>query len=76
MKNYSYRILEVTDDKIVIQDDCFPNHRSLTNAAEDVVSEIYQGFGDIDIYYYDSDGRLDMMKHTRGVFEGFSPVPG
>jgi hypothetical protein len=25
------------------------------------------------IYYYDSDGRLDEMKHTQGKFEGFAP---
>ena len=74
MRNYSYRILEVNNERVVIQDDCFPHHRSITNAAEEVVEEIFRFYGNIDIYYYDSNGDLDRLSHTNGIFEGFLPT--
>jgi hypothetical protein len=70
-----YRIEEQTDDKIIIRDvgrDCM----SITNDAEAVVRDLHRN-GMLDrrrLYYYDSDGQLDELKHDgNGLFKGFAP---
>lgn len=75
MLRASYRIEEQTDEKVVIRDvgrDCM----SVTNDAEAVVRDLQRN-GMLDgrrLFYYDSDGRLDELKHDgKGIFRGFAP---
>jgi hypothetical protein len=77
MLRASYRIEEQTDEKIVIRDvgrECM----SVTNDAEAVVRDLQRN-GMLDkrrLFYYDSDGQLDELKHDgTGTFKGFAPGP-
>lgn len=71
MKPYSYSIVYMDNERISLRDDNFPGTRSLTNAAEEVTKEIYDNFGDLRIFYYDTEGQYDEMEHNHGVFLGF-----
>ncbi len=44
---------------------------SVTNSAEQVVSEVVARFGDFPIVYRDSMGQWDGLEHSGGVFSGF-----
>lgn len=77
MMRAKYRIEEQNDDRVVIRDvgqDCM----SVTNDAESVVLDLQRN-GMLDarqLFYYDSDGRLDELKHDgHGAFKGFAPGP-
>jgi hypothetical protein len=77
MLRASYRIEEQTDEKVVIRDvgrECM----SVTNDAEAVVRDLQRN-GMLDkrrLFYYDSDGQLDELKHDgAGIFQGFVPGP-
>jgi hypothetical protein len=51
---------------------------TVTNAAEDVVAELYHGDRISDgrrLYYIDSDGQMDELLHDHGIFKGFAPGP-
>lgn len=70
-RNYSYNIQRVENDKIFISDDDLPNTRSVTNSAEEVVTEIYRIYGDLRIIYRDSEGDIAELEHHEGIFLGF-----
>ena len=71
MKNYSYKIEILDDEHIIIRDTAKENEKTLTNAAEDVVAEIYEKYGNISIYYLDTMNMLCEMVHENGVFREF-----
>lgn len=70
-RNYSYSIQRLENDKIIISDDDLPNTRSVTNSAEEVVTELYNIYGDKRIIYRDSQGDLGELEHHDGIFLGF-----
>lgn len=70
-RNYSYSIFRVENDKILISDDNLPRTMSVTNAAEQVVDEIYRDYGDKRIIYRDTDGNWSELEHHEGIFLGF-----
>jgi hypothetical protein len=63
----------VTDEYVLLRDSNAPGTRTLTNSAEQVVALMHAQFPGRRVYYYDTEGRLDEMKHSAGVFEGFAP---
>lgn len=77
MLRASYRIEEQTDEKVVIRDvgrDCM----SVTNDAEAVVRDLHRNgmLSGQRLFYYDSEGQLDELKHDgSGVFTGFATGP-
>ncbi len=74
-----YIIEKVSIDKMVISD--VGDHTkclTVTNDAERVVTELNASgrLGDRRLYYYDSDGQLDELKHDgAGHFVGYRPGP-
>lgn len=61
-------------DFIVVTDLNVPGALSVTNDAENVVKSVFDIYGDFRIIYHDSDGRVDELKHDKGVFTGFAPL--
>ena len=45
--------------------------RSVTNDAENVVEYLYGVYGNRRVFYIDSEGVLDELRHKNGVFVGF-----
>jgi len=45
--------------------------RSVTNDAENVVEYLYNLYGNRRIFYIDSEGILDELRHNNGNFVGF-----
>ena len=66
----SFSITEIKDDRVVILDNNLGG-RSVTNDAENVVEYLYNLFGNRSIFYIDSDGVLDELRHNNGNFVGF-----
>ena len=66
----SFSITEIKDDRVVILDNNLGG-RSVTNDAENVVEYLYNVYGDRRIFYIDSDGVLDELRHNKGEFVGF-----
>lgn len=75
MSKSVYRILQ-TGRSVVIRDEGGPKDLSVTADAELVVEELFlrghlkEG---VQLYYYDSEGKLDRILHSGGVFVGFAP---
>jgi len=66
----SFSITEIKDDRVVILDNNLGG-RSVTNDAENVVEYLYNLYGNRRIFYIDSEGILDELKHKNGNFVGF-----
>lgn len=71
----NYGIVTETDDYLVIRDlGPWNEYKTVTNAAEWVVSDLGARIHGRRLYYYDSAGRLDQLKHDNaGGFVGFAP---
>lgn len=68
-------IIESESPKTLIISDVGTHHMSITNDAEGVVKELHENnlLMGRRLYYYDSDGRLDELKHDgNGKFTGFA----
>lgn len=63
----------------VVLKDIGPHDRylTITNAAEDVVRELHAAgeLGDKRLFYIDTDGCLDELRHAGPIFTGFSSGP-
>lgn len=72
---YSYTVVDRSEAVIWIADNSGwgGNFRSITNAAEEVVEEVYRLFGDRRIMYRDTEGRWDELVHEGSRFIGFKP---
>lgn len=66
----SFSITELKDDRVVIMDNNLGG-RSVTNDAENVVEYLYGVYGNRRVFYIDSEGVLDELRHNNGVFVGF-----
>jgi len=66
----SFSITELKDDRVVIMDNNLGG-RSVTNDAENVVEYLYGVYGNRRVFYIDSEGILDELRHKNGVFVGF-----
>jgi len=66
----SFSITELKDDRVVIMDNNLGG-RSVTNDAENVVEYLYGVYGNRRVFYIDSEGVLDELRHKNGVFVGF-----
>jgi hypothetical protein len=66
----SFSITEIKDDRVVILDNNLGG-RSVTNDAENVVEYLYNLYGNRRIFYIDSEGILDELRHNNGNFVGF-----
>ena len=75
MKTPNYRIVEQTDEYVLIRDigpwDTFP---TVTNGAEQVVAELAQMLKGRRLEYYDSEGERDQLLVKDGKFAGFGAV--
>jgi hypothetical protein len=65
----SYILDKVTDNWIFIRDS--NSGKSITNDAENVVSELYHIYGDCRILYRDTEGQWDELVHRNGEFLKF-----
>lgn len=78
MSRAKYRVVKRTPRSLVIRDVGGPRDVTVTNDADAVVEDLWlagsipQG---VALFYYDSDGNLDELKHSSGVFTGFAPGP-
>ena len=66
----SFSITEIKDDRVVILDNNLGG-RSVTNDAENVVEYLYNVYGNRRIFYIDTEGVLDELRHNKGEFVGF-----
>jgi len=66
----SFSITEIKDDRVIILDNNMGG-KSVTNDAENVVEYLYSVYGNRRIFYIDSEGILDELRHTNGEFVGF-----
>lgn len=71
----NFEIVEQTDEHIIIRDlGPWDQYKTITNAAEWVVSQLAGSLGDRRLLYYDSEGILDELKVENGKFAGFKYV--
>ncbi len=69
----NYKILEETPDHILIQDiGPWDKFKTVTNAAEEVVTEMLPLLGDRRLDYIDSEGERATLVIRRGKFTGFA----
>ena len=66
----SFSITEIKDDRVIILDNNMGG-RSVTNDAENVVEYLYNVYGNRRVFYIDSEGVLDELRHNKGEFVGF-----
>jgi hypothetical protein len=72
----NYRIIQSTEDVLVIQDiGPWDKHPTVTNAAEDVVAALAGRLGARRLFYFDSEGERAEIIVRDGKFAGFAPVP-
>ena len=81
MRRANYEVVsEKPAEPLVIRDvGPWDQFLSVTNAAEDVVAELARRgklWAGRRLFYYDSEGELDELAHSDGVFTGFKPGPG
>jgi len=73
-----YIVEQRTARSLVIRDVGGQRDCSVTNDAEAVVDDLWvKGLirEGVLLFYYDSDGRLDQLRHSCGVFTDFAPGP-
>jgi len=72
----TYDFLAITDTLVLIADQDLVGRRSVTNDADVVVKDVDRrlgGLGRRRLFYRDSIGRYDELKHDgRGNFKGFA----
>jgi hypothetical protein len=77
-----FSILEINSSFILIEDEFDGNQMTVTNDAENVTKYLYDFYlwhinsfppDDWKIFYKDTDGNIDTLLHTKGVFNGFKP---
>ena len=76
MLHPSYTIVCVTGDKVFLVDDNIARMRSVTNAAEEVVAEVYAKHPGKRIIYRDTDGIWGELLHLCGQFDTFDDYTG
>lgn len=72
----SFTVHCITDLFVLISDDDREGCRSVTNAAAEVVSSIHDNVANLKhrrVFYLDSMGQIDELKHEAGHFTGFGP---
>ena len=70
MQPVSWSLHTLTPNIVFIIDDN-NGGMSVTNAAEIVVKDVYEFYGDRRIVYRDSEGQWDELLHDHGRFTGF-----
>jgi hypothetical protein len=74
MARASYDVVRVTEDTIYLVDK--NRGMSVTNDAENVVTEVVNEYGDKKVVYRDSMGNWDELEHEHGKFSDFAPYRG
>lgn len=74
MSRATYDVVKVTDEEIFLVDR--NRGMSVTNDAENVVSEVVTEYGNKRVIYRDSMGCWDELEHNNGTFTGFAPYRG
>ena len=69
MLKSDFRVVSILDNSVTIYDN--DGKVSVTNDAENVVSFLFEKFGDKRFYYYDTDGQLTELLHSKGEFSGY-----
>jgi hypothetical protein len=76
--NANFRILEITDEFVFIEDvGPWYRHKTITNDAENVVETLYlkgKLKNNKKLYYVDSDNDIGELQHKCGTFLGFSQI--
>lgn len=69
--------VESQNNEILVIRDAGKGQMTVTNDAEAVVEDLEESglLRGRKLLYYDSDGRLDELKHKDGKFAGFAPGP-
>jgi len=69
-----YEVVSDCPDRLVIRDlGPWDLHPTVTNDAENVVSELVARLGKRRLFYHDSEGVLDELRVVDGRFAGFAP---
>lgn len=70
-------VVESENDEILVIRDVGKAQMTVTNDAEAVVEDLEEKglLRGRKLLYYDSEGRLDELKHKDGKFSGFAPGP-
>lgn len=69
----NYKIIEETKDYILIKDiGPWDRYMTITNAAEEVVTELASTLAGRRLEYIDSEGRRDQLLVRNGRFAGFA----
>jgi len=81
MKRANYEVVEdFAPEPLIIRDlGPWDRYLTVTNAAETVVDELYSCGALKDgrtLLYIDSNGDMDELVHSEGVFVRFAPGPG
>ena len=67
-----FNIVQITAGAVWIEDLCAERGGlSVTNDVEGVCAELTLRYGERKIYYKDTDGRWDELRHDAGRFMGF-----
>jgi len=72
----TYTVHCITDLFVLISDDDREGCRSVTNDAAEVVSSVHDNVASLKhrhVFYLDSMGQIDELKHETGRFTGFGP---
>jgi hypothetical protein len=73
----NYQVKAVTEDSVFIRDMCNEmGGMSVTNAAEEVVAQILENYGNKHIIYQDTEGQWDELIHDGTQFTDFGPFRG
>lgn len=73
MSRSQYEVARLESQRVFIIDKCIPGALSVTNDAENVVSDVLKIFGELRIVYRDSQGSWDELLHDGVKFIGFAP---
>lgn len=71
-----YTIQIKNDLMVIITDDDMDDRPSITNSASEVIADLdikCGGLGVRRVYYRDTIGRYDELRHSKGTFSGFVP---
>jgi len=75
MRSANYNIIEISEDKVVLEDaGPYDQYMTITNAAEKVVNELFDTNILNDkrrLIYHDSEGDLTEIKIKNRKFDGF-----
>lgn len=75
LKNANYQIIDNNHFRILIRDlGPWDQHKTVTNDAEAVVSDLKMWLGDRRLEYIDSDGKRGEILVHKGKFNGFSDL--